>query len=279
MLVARSARSGLVSQNSRDGDGNAFARSDSASVHCPPLANTLPLTPPPRPSTFSRRRPLERYRAALIRRRELSEITQIRQLSTILQPNARDIARRVTMVRFKNFECMIKVDGVALPEYTDPEDAGDTEGPVPTAVVYIQSEEGKPFSIKFSVLDDVGIFPEANAVCWHAVLDGNKIKLGWICDADGGSICVHGNKYRDSNGRWFDQDFLFSKLDVTEDDAGRKDSKDTSSLGEIEIGICRYKITGPSQAPKSMDVFKDASGVKSLHEKQLKGRDITHSVG
>jgi hypothetical protein len=183
------------------------------------------------------------------------------------------------MVRFKNFECMIKVDGVALPEYTDPEDAGDTEGPVPTAVVYIQSEEGKPFSIKFSVLDDVGIFPEADAVCWCLELDGKEIKLGWICHADGGSNRVHGNKYRDSNGRWFDQDFLFSKLDVTEDDAGRKDSKDTSSLGEIEIRICRYKITGPSRAPKSKDVFKDASGVKSLHEKQLKGRDITHSVG
>jgi hypothetical protein len=174
---------------------------------------------------------------------------------------------------------MIKVDGVALPEYTDPEDAGDTEGPVPTAIVYLQSEEGKPFSIKFSVLDDVGIFPEANAVCWHWVLDGNEIKTGRICDADGGSSWVNGNKYRDSNGRWFDQEFLFSKLDVTEDDAGLKDSKDTSSLGEIEIRICRYQITGPSQARKSIHGYKDAPGVKSLHEKQLKGRDITHSVG
>jgi hypothetical protein len=183
------------------------------------------------------------------------------------------------MVQLENFDCTINVDGVPLREYADPGDAGERAGPVPTAIVYIQSEEGKPFSIKFSVLDDVGIFPEADAVCWCLELDGNEIKPGWICHADGGSNYVNGNKYRDSNGRWLDQQFLFSKLDVTEDDAGRKDSKDTSSLGEIEIRICRYQITGPSQAPKSMDVYKDASGVKSLHEKQLKGRDITHSVG
>jgi hypothetical protein len=183
------------------------------------------------------------------------------------------------MVQLENFNCTINVDGVALREYTDPEDAGDTQGPVPTAIVYIECQEGKPFSINFSMLDDFGIFPEANAVCWYSVLDGNLIKPGWICRADGGSSHVRGNKYRDSNGKWFDQEFLFSKLDITEDDAGRKDSKDTSSQGEIEIRICRYKITGPLQAPKSTDCFKDAPGVKSLHEKQLKGRDITHSIG
>jgi hypothetical protein len=185
------------------------------------------------------------------------------------------------MVRFKNFECTIDVDGVALPEYTDPADAGDREGLVPTAIVYIQSEEGKAFSIKFSMVDGVGILPEADALVWFPLLDGNEIKPGRICKAPWSSYSINGNKYRDGHGNWVKQHFLFSKLDVTEDDREPKDNNDTSSLGEIAIRIFRFKITGSTYTATSKvgGDYKDVRAVTSLHEKQLKGRDISHSVG
>jgi hypothetical protein len=183
------------------------------------------------------------------------------------------------MVLFKNVNCTINVDGVPLQEYTDPGDAAERESPIPTAIVYIQSEEGKAFSINFSMVDDVDLFPEANALSWSVILDGNEIKPPWLCRAPRGSDSIHGNRYQDCYGNWVEQNFLFSKLDVTEDDRERKDNKDTTSLGEIALRICRYQTTGPVRLAGFWDNFHDAHGVKSLHEKQLKGRDITHSIG
>jgi hypothetical protein len=179
------------------------------------------------------------------------------------------------MVQLENFDCTIDVDGVALREYTDPGDAGEREGRIPTAIVYIQSEEGKPFSIKFSALDDV---PEANAVSWSLDLDGNEIDGSWICDVQKGNN-VHCNEYRDAYGRWLKQDFLFAKLDVMEDGPERNDNKDTSSLGEITIRVYRFQVIGPPSSPNSDEYYEKAHTVKSVHEKQLKGRDIMHTVG
>jgi hypothetical protein len=185
------------------------------------------------------------------------------------------------MVRFKNFECTIDVDGVALPEYIDPADAGDREGLVPTAIVYIQSEEGKAFTIKFSMVDGVGILPEADALVWFPMLDGNEINPPWLCSAPRGSNSLNRNQYRDHHGNWVEKNFIFSKLDVTEDDREPKDNNDTSSLGEIAIRIFRFKITGSTYTATSKvnGDCKDVRAVTSLHEKQLKGRDISHSVG
>jgi hypothetical protein len=41
---------------------------------------------------------------------------------------------RATMVLFKNFKCAINVGNDPLTEYTDPDDAGDRAGAVPTAI-------------------------------------------------------------------------------------------------------------------------------------------------
>jgi hypothetical protein len=182
------------------------------------------------------------------------------------------------MVRFKNFDCTINVDGVALLEYTDPDDAGERKGAVPTAIVYIQSEEGKAFSIKLSVLNGVGINPNANAVSWSYELDAIKEGKGHVTKV-GASGTISFNRFQAADGEWFHQDFHFSKLEVTEDAAERNDTKDSSALGEITIRICRYKTIGPSRTPKSVNHHAKAHGVKSVYEKELKGRDITHSVG
>jgi hypothetical protein len=185
------------------------------------------------------------------------------------------------MVRFKNFECTINVDGIALPEYTDPKDADAREGAVPTAIVYIQSEEGKPFSINFSMVDGGGLWPDANALAWSAILDGNELKPGWLCKAPRGSGFINGNRYQDRKGNWFQRDFLFSKLDIREDGPVHKDNINTSSLGEITIRIRRYKITGRTRLvkKKKKEEYEEVRAVTSLPEEQLKGRDVSHSVG
>jgi hypothetical protein len=45
---------------------------------------------------------------------------------------------------------------------------------------YIQSEEGKPFCIEFTVIHGVGIVPAANSVAWNLELDGFPIQAGFL---------------------------------------------------------------------------------------------------
>jgi hypothetical protein len=185
-------------------------------------------------------------------------------------------AYRATMVRFKNFECTINVEGVPLPEHTDPNDAGDREGPVPTAIVYVQSEEGKAFSVRLGVLDGVGIYPEANSVNMELSLDG-VTGLWW-------NVGVHKHisaryfRYDDTDGQFVQRKFLFSKLDVLEETRDPENG-DLKSLGEITVSLHRFNVTGRTPwVPFKME-NEDFPSIKSVPEKHLKGRDIGHSIG
>jgi hypothetical protein len=184
------------------------------------------------------------------------------------------------MVRFKNFECTINVGGPShpLPEYTDPNDAGDREGPVPTAIVYVQSEEGKAFSIRLDVVDDVGLFVQgANRISIGLALDGTTLPKAWTVRPRD-YITLDGCKYHDTRGQYVQGQFLFSKLDVLEESRGPEKSGDANSLGEITMNLYRWKKTAeePRSYQKRMD--EHLLNIKSVTEKRLKGRDITQSV-
>jgi hypothetical protein len=58
------------------------------------------------------------------------------------------------MVRFKNFECMINVGHVPLPEYTDPDDAGDREGLFRRRLYTFSLKRERPFQsdLKFMMV-------------------------------------------------------------------------------------------------------------------------------
>jgi hypothetical protein len=180
------------------------------------------------------------------------------------------------MVRFKNFECTINVGGRPLPEYTDPDDAGDREGPVPTAIVYVHSEEEKAFSIRLDILDDVGLFPRANGVLIKLALDDTTLPGCWTARLH--SHCImDGYKYNDTKGQYVHGKFLFSKLDVLEETRDPENSGEVNSLGEITVSLYRFKV-----AAKKIILGKGTnehlSNIKSVTEKDLKGRDITQSV-
>jgi hypothetical protein len=180
------------------------------------------------------------------------------------------------MVRFKNFECTINVGGVPLPEHTDPDDAGDREGPVPTAIVYVQSEEGKAFSVRLEVLDGVGIYPEANSVNMELSLDG-ATGIWWNVIVHN-HISVGGYTYRDTEDQCVRRGFLFSKLDIL-DETRDPENGDLKSLGEITVSLHRYNVTGRRpRIPIKME-NEDFLSIKSVPEKHLKGRDIAHSIG
>jgi hypothetical protein len=180
------------------------------------------------------------------------------------------------MVLFKNFECTINVGDDPLPEYTDPHDAGDREGAVPTAIVYVQSEEEKAFSVRLEVLDGVGIYPEANSVYIKLSLDGATLKRIWNVKVNKDST-IRYDKYHDKEGQYVRREFLFSKLDIL-DETRDPENGDLKSLGEITVSLRRFKVTG--RRPRAIKTKRlDLPSIKSVPEKNLKGRDITQSVG
>jgi hypothetical protein len=183
------------------------------------------------------------------------------------------------MVRFKNFECTINVEGHPLPEYTDPDDAGDREGPVPTAIVYVHSEEEKAFSICLDILDDVGLFPrgKANRVLIKLALDDTTSPSYWRARPH--SHCfVDGDYFYDTNGQYVKGQFLFSKLDVLEETRDPQNSGEVNSLGEITVSLYRFKVGKKKIKNREKGTNEPLSNIKSVTEKDLKGRDITQSV-
>jgi hypothetical protein len=181
------------------------------------------------------------------------------------------------MVRFKNLECTINVGDDPLPEYTDPHDAGDREGAVPTAIVYVQSEEGKAFSVGLEVLDGVGIYPEANSVDIELSLDGAVLESIWNVRVHS-HISVRDFEYDDTDGQYVRREFLFSKLDVLEETRDPENG-DLKSLGEITVSLHRFKVTGTRPRDPMKTKRQDLPSIKSVPEKHLKGQDITQSVG
>jgi hypothetical protein len=187
------------------------------------------------------------------------------------------------MVRFAGFDCTLYLRDTsespydALPEYKDPNDAGDPDGPVPTAIVYVPAEEGMAFAVGVRVYEcgcDLGPF---DCLRMKLSFDGETLKKRWhvgICD----DRMIRKYKHYDTDGQYVKRKFVFSKLDVLE---GTRDPEngDINSLGEITVSLYRWRITETKQrSPRKTDV-QALPGIKSVSEKHLKGRDIAHSIG
>ncbi|KAA8894794.1 hypothetical protein FN846DRAFT_912504 [Sphaerosporella brunnea] len=188
------------------------------------------------------------------------------------------------MVRFSNFECRILVDGNPLKEYIDAGDAvaiPDRLTP-PTTIVYILAEEGKKFAAEFQVVSDIGLSPVADSVVWRLSFDGQPLPTGVLAYPSGGKGVQRSYTYWDeARCSWLEREFIFSSLDVTEDNSLRDKNTRYDSLGEIAVMIYRYKTSGPSGAlgVGAEDYCRElSSAVKLVHEKDCKGRDISHRI-
>jgi hypothetical protein len=184
------------------------------------------------------------------------------------------------MVRLGNCEGTINVGDDPLPEYTDPYDAIEKEGRIPTAIVYVQSEEGKEFSVRLKVHDGVGLCPKADCIMLRLSLDGATLKNGWHVRVNQHRIIQKRTcKYHDTENQYVQQKFLFSKLDVLEETRDPENIGDIKSLGEITVSLYRWKLTGRMPWDPSIMDDKALPSIKSVPENLLKGRDISHSIG
>ncbi|KAF8251726.1 hypothetical protein K440DRAFT_39627 [Wilcoxina mikolae CBS 423.85] len=184
------------------------------------------------------------------------------------------------MVRLKNIECHISTASGRLEEYTDPNDAGDREGNSPCSIVYVKSEEGQLFSVVLNLLDDVGIAPAGDSIVGVLAFDGEVNPDTLLVYPR--RTCVRARSVSATeSGGFVERQFLFSKLHVTEDGPKAKDSEgiDILALGEIRLTVVRYRTNGLTRKNSGDRGQAYSKDTKTLHEKQLKGRDLAHSVG
>jgi len=153
-------------------------------------------------------------------------------------------------------------------------------GGSPCSIVYIKSEEGQQFSVCISLLNDIGIAPTANAISYSLSFDGEIIPDRMLLFPGERLVPRSRSVSATESGGFVQRQFHFSKLNVTEDGPKPKDGggTDTLALGEICVSVLRFCKTGESSVSHYAQ-RKVPTGITTLHEKQLKGRDIAHSIG
>lgn len=184
-------------------------------------------------------------------------------------------------------ECWISTASGRLPEYDDPEQNEITVGKATSRTTYIESKPGEEFYIGFQVHDpwgpDLGRPLGTTDLACKIIADGVDTKYTTVCAnlVESPYSIREVKDLRRTNPKGDPEMYrlVFSDMELTEDSGdlpgGLIDYKKAAQVGEIRVHVSRYKRTGadiPYKPPSTADKTVKA------HEKELKGRDIKHTV-
>lgn len=189
----------------------------------------------------------------------------------------------------RSIECYISTSTGRLTEFPNPEDAeiilpkGHT-----SEICYILASTGEQFSITVNLLPGAdqelskGATPNHLAVM--PIVGGLTLpsELILIPSHTGGypsGRTIEHVRYLNTTTTQVAAEkrlMLFADMEVTEDDvAGKINLEKAKLLGEITIKVKRYMKTGDLLQRAANTVLDKGN---TAHEKELKGRDISHSV-
>ena len=203
------------------------------------------------------------------------------------------------------FECEIYVDGKALPEFDDPEDAGQNgqrSNNFPTVVKYVEAPANKEFSIRYAVREN---YPLSNGHFHVSFSVDGKSVVGNLLDKrhilPGASHFKSGVKER--NGiRWYERNFKFADLVTSEslllspmprfmpasnahplavDRVVTRTNAEAlraqySNLGLITVKISDFKAEGKAERDTRDNAYD--LNIGRVPEKALKGRPLSLST-
>lgn len=173
-----------------------------------------------------------------------------------------------------NISCSIHTDSGPLEEFPCVE-GGLVNGKIST--VYIPAKDGEHFSINCAFLTPSQHL-QTNPISITPSIDGVK-EHGIVAKLEAPKVIFEGSEVMNPNRTWKVCKFMFSSVNLTEDDiANTLTLEKVNSLGEIKVVLRRYQATGGvGGAPASSS--NTGKGRTIIHEKTVKGRDISHSVG
>lgn len=99
-----------------------------------------------------------------------------------------------------------------------------------------------------------------------------------LLDHEKSSISIQGTSVDTGPEGWQIRKFMFSSVELTEEKGRSELTQDNiNKIGEIKVSVCRYMKTGGYGIGPG---HGHDEGMKRavIHEKAVKGRDISHSV-
>lgn len=103
-------------------------------------------------------------------------------------------------------------------------------------------------------------------------------EVGQICSLGCKNGAISGTQVKNSHGIWELCKFVFSSVHFTEDRGADVLTLDkVNKLGEIVVTVRRYQVQGPSK-PRGESSSGFLEGPSVIHEKSIKGKDLSHSV-
>lgn len=147
-----------------------------------------------------------------------------------------------------------------------------------SASVYILARDGQEFSIKCSAPTPYRHMPIASTdgLAVQLQIDGDN-EQPMLLDHLHPTIIISGTKVHTLSGNWELRKFLFSSVELTEEKGqGEMTLENVNKLGEINVFVRRHRRSG---GPGVSTSGSDAGTKRAIiHEKAIKGRDISHSV-
>jgi hypothetical protein len=172
-------------------------------------------------------------------------------------------------MRVNNFEVSIATATGPLTEYEDP-DENDSE------VRYIQVQEGCAWELCIRLHDIHQSGPEANAMSVDLHIDGICVEEAAFPISQSPVVIrdTLATRAGGGGGGMILRAFTFAKINVTEDQDHIGQAH--RELGETKVVLGRYIRTGAIGRSEPENFIE---AIKHVHEKDLKGRDITHAIG
>lgn len=180
----------------------------------------------------------------------------------------------LVMPVLNNISCTIHTDAGPIREFP----CAKAHPPsAPTSTVYIPVRDGQTFTINCNVLVP-SQQTSTSILVFGASIDGVQERGKALCAGDKHCI-IAGTKVQNSRGVWELRKFLFSRVNFTEDHVADALAPDKiNKLGEIVVTVRRCRVL--ERRPKTKGIGQEvcAEGPSVVHEKSVKGRDVSHSV-
>lgn len=175
-----------------------------------------------------------------------------------------------------NISCIIHTDAGPIQEFPCAEAHHSS---VPTSTVYIPVRDGQTFTINCNVLVPYQHLDTCSLpLVFGASIDGVS-ERGKAFRAGDKHCIIAGTKVQNSRGVWELRRFLFSSVNFTEDHRADALAPDkVNKLGEIVVTVRRCHPLGRRLGTGGTRQEVCVEGPSVVHEKSVKGKDVSHSV-
>ncbi|PQE07543.1 hypothetical protein CJF30_00007276 [Rutstroemia sp. NJR-2017a BBW] len=145
--------------------------------------------------------------------------------------------------------------------------------------VYVEAKSGAAFRFEYFVVRKK--LPKNTCLGFFAIIDGHRTSSVTICNEDGfkpqqWSHMLKGDRIRKPSGEMTMRGFEFAEIKTVDSSAPPIAKNDVSKLGELVVQV--WRIRRGAEVPPPTEQPPGPNDNIKYHEKELKGRDVSHAT-